>query len=63
MENAALKMTVSELFIYRSLNKDSRRFLCYFACLCIILHNLEQRIIFAQQIQFKAKLVEHRYEK
>ena len=55
-------MTVSELFIYRSLNKESRGFLCYCACLCIILHILEQRTGFAQQIQVKVKLVEYKHK-
>ena len=35
-ENAAQMMTVSELFIYRTMNKESLRFLCYFAGLCIM---------------------------
>ena len=61
MKNAAQMMTVSKLFIYRSLKKESRGFLCYCACLCI-LHILEQKIGFAHQIQVKAKLVEYKYE-
>ena len=55
-------MTVSALFIYKSLKKESQ------GCCAIVyvyesfLHILEQRIGFAQQLEVKAKLVEYRYE-
>ena len=62
MAIAAQMMTVSALFMDRLLKMESRGFLCYCACLWIILHILEQRIGFAQQIQVKSKLVEYKYE-
>ena len=56
-------MTVSELFIYRSLNKESRG---VSVLLCMFMHNflhlLEQRKGFAQQIQVKVNLVKYKYE-
>ena len=58
MENAEQMMT--ELFIYRLLNKESRGFLCYCACLCIIFTHFgtKNRICAA----VKAKLVEYKHE-
>ena len=46
-------MSVSKLFIYWSLKKESWGFLCYCACLCITFIYFEQRIGFAQPIQVK----------
>ena len=37
IENAAQMMTVSELFIYRSVNMESQGYMCYCACLGIII--------------------------
>ena len=59
MENAAQMMTVSELYIYWSLNKESPGILCYRACLCIIFTHCGTK---NKQIQVKAKLVEYKYE-
>ena len=64
MENAEQMMTVSALFVYRLLKKESRGFLCY-AIVHVyeyFIHILEQRIRFAQLIQDKAKLVEYKHE-
>ena len=62
MENAAQMMTVSALFIYRSLKKEIEDFCAIVRVYEYFLHILEQRIGFAQQIQVKAKLVEYKYE-
>ena len=54
----AQMMTVSALFIYRSLKVE------HFCAIVheYFLHILEQRIGFAQQMQVKAKLVEYKFE-
>ena len=62
MMNAAQMITVSALFIYRSLKKESRGFCAIVHVYEYFLHILEQRIGFAQQIQVKAKLVEYKCE-
>ena len=55
----AQMMTVSALFIYRSLKVE--HFCAIVHVNALFLHILEQRIAFAQQIQVKVKLVEYEY--
>ena len=61
---AAQIMSVSELFIKMSVNKESREDFCAIVHIYagILFHILEKRIGFTKQIQVKAKLVWNKYE-
>ena len=61
--NAAQMITVSALFIYRSLKKESRGFLCYRVYLWILFTHFGTKNMICAAKQVKAKLVEYQNEK